>query len=795
MIGKQISNYKITRLIGKGGMASVYEGVHNTLTNRKVAIKILHQELASDANVRERFVKEANILSTINHPGIVNIFDFVEVGTSLAIIMEKLEGLTLDEYILKNGALSKDIAIDLFSKVLDAFDFAHKNGIVHRDVKPSNIYVEKSMNVKILDFGIAKILSGNLSHTATGSQLGTPLYMSPEQVQDSKNIDLRTDIYSLGVVFYFMLTGKKIYDSNTDSRFQIMTKIVNEPIPILHDYPELNTIIQTATAKNPDNRFQTCEAFWNTLNSNNSVNKKISPPPPPPVDFEKTELRTSNISHNNSNETIIIPGEKKSPIKKSKNNLKIILPAVGLVVVTIISIFLIVSNANKKKQERYDINITKADSLYNLTSYDSALVYYNKALEEFPDDSLSNSKIEMTQKLQHALISYYDADYNNAFTQLTELENYNCPEAYYYIGEMYFNGSGVDKNDSIGDIYTQKALDNNYTMAYWRKAYTIMTELGYDDYENFQNSLSDDQDTTTLVLTDTNTTIIDSTLLVNNYFETAFPVIRTLALQGDPEAQGNLGWYFSKGIIVEQNDDSTEFWYLQAANQDACFAQTNLGYFYYNQEDYDQAFEWFTKAADKKDNNAIYGLATMYYAGNGVDLDYTKALEYYTIAANNNMPGAIYQLGYMYYNGKGTTKDYSLAHDYFTQAANLDYHASNWYLGNMYRYGKGVTTNYTTAISYYKKYGDAGYASGYIACAEIYEDIYYNETQGFLYYKKAALLGDADAQNAVGYRMYFGNGTREDPCGALYWFKKSMRQGNSTASDNYYYVLRNNDCW
>ncbi|MBN2664407.1 MAG: SEL1-like repeat protein [Bacteroidales bacterium] len=790
MIGTEISNYKITRLIGEGGMASVYEGVHNTLTNRKVAIKILHQELASDANVRDRFVKEANILSTINHPGIVNIFDFVEVGSSLAIIMEKLEGLTLDEYILKNGALSKEIAIDIFSKILDAFDFAHKNGIVHRDVKPSNIYVEKSMNVKILDFGIAKILSGNLSHTATGSQLGTPLYMSPEQVQDSKNIDHRTDIYSLGVVFYFMLTGKKIYDSNTDSRFQIMTKIVNEPIPILHNYPALNTIIQTATAKNPNDRFQTCEAFWKTLNSNDIPNKNISPPPP--VDFEKTEPGHIKNSEIDANKTFIIPAEKDKSTKKKKNSLKIILPAAGFVVVAVIAVFLFVSSANKKKQERYDTNIAKADSLYNLTSYDSAIVYYNKALEDFPEDSLSNKKIEMTQKLQHALRYFYDADYDNAFTQFTELIDFNCPEAYYYLGEMYFNGNGVDKSDSIGDIYTQKALDNNFTMAYWRKAYTIMTALGYDDYNNLLSSIT--PDTTASTQADSSSIITDSTQLVINYFKTALPSIRKLALQGDPEAQGNLGWFFSKAIIVEQNDDSTEHWYLQAASQGACFAQSNLGYFYYDQEDYEQAFEWFTKAADKKDNNAIYGLATMYYAGKGVDLDYTKALEYFTIAADNNMPGAIYQLGYMYYNGKGTSTDYSLAHDYFTQAADLDYHISNWYLGNIYRYGKGVSTNYTTAISYYKKYGDAGNASGYVACAEIYEDIYDNEIQGFQYYKKAALLGDADAQNSVGYRMYFGKGTTEDRCGSLYWFKKSMYQGNSTASDNYYYVLKNNKC-
>jgi len=797
MIGSQISNYKITRVIGEGGMATVYEGVHTTLTSRKVAIKILHKELATDANVRDRFIKEANILSSINHQGIVNIFDFVEVDSSLGIIMEVLEGQTLDEFIIKNGPMQKEAATDIFSKILDAFHFAHQKGIVHRDIKPSNIFIENSMNVKILDFGIAKILSTNISHTATGSQLGTPLYMSPEQVQDSKNIDFRTDVYSLGVVFYFMLTGKKVFDTDTESRFTIMTKIVNDPIPNLPQFPQLDIVIQKATQKNPNNRFQSCKEFWQVLNGQQTITNN-PPVPPPSPNFEETEHDYKQpIKNDVANETVIIPAEKSDAKKDNKANLKIILPIAGFVLIALLTSFIFMNKAKKNKNARYDNNIQIADSLYNLTSYDSAIVYFNKALDDFPDDSLANSKIEMTENLQHALAMYYDADYNNAFTQFSALEDDNCPEAYYYLGEMYFNGLGVDGSDSLGVIFNQKSIDADFTMAYWRKANTIMNELGYNDYDTFLSSLDDDDDNITDTIAQDSTTSIttDSTQLVINYFEDALPTIRLLANHNDPEAQGNLGWYFSKGIIVEQNDDSTEYWYTQAANQNVCFAQANLGYFYYENENYDEAFDWYTKAADKGDNSAIYGLAGMYYDGNGVDQDYSQALDYYTIAADNNMAGAIYRLGYMYYDGKGTTKNYGLAHDYFVRAADLDYHVSNYYLGNIYRYGKGFTTNYTTAISYYNKYGNAGNASGYVACAEIYENNLYNDTQAFAYYKKAALLGDADSQNEVGYRMYFGNGTYENPCGSKYWFKKAMRQGHSTATDNYYYVERNHSCY
>jgi serine/threonine-protein kinase len=257
MTGKTILNYRITRLIGEGGMAKVYEAEHINLGN-KVAIKILDPLLASKSNIKERFRNEARIMASLMHENIVRVIDYYEDDDNnvFAIVMEYLDGENLSDFIKSNGALSKELAYDLMVKILKAFGYAHSKGLVHRDVKPGNIFITSDKNIKILDFGIAKLLHQNAELTGTGMQMGTPMYMSPEQVKDSKHIDKRSDIYSLGVMLYYMLSGNPPYDTTTYSNFDIFNKIVNEPLPELSVNAELNIIIEKATAKQPEERYQ-----------------------------------------------------------------------------------------------------------------------------------------------------------------------------------------------------------------------------------------------------------------------------------------------------------------------------------------------------------------------------------------------------------------------------------------------------------------------------------------------------------------------------------------------------------
>jgi serine/threonine protein kinase len=269
MIGKQIQNYRIERLIGEGGMGNVYLGVH-TLIGRKVAIKALNPGLAKNPEIRERFKNEASMLSQLHHPNIVQLYDYVEMDDGIFLVMEYAEGQPLDEYIEKvTGPIPEEKALPLFAKILDGVAYAHKKNVVHRDIKPSNIIVNAEGKVKILDFGIAKII-GDSNHklTKTGTKLGTVLYMSPEQVK-GQGLDLRTDIYSLGITLFEIVTGRCPFDSNS-TEYEVYKKIVEEPLPDARNfYPALSAhcaqVIFKATEKDPANRFQTCAEFKNFL--------------------------------------------------------------------------------------------------------------------------------------------------------------------------------------------------------------------------------------------------------------------------------------------------------------------------------------------------------------------------------------------------------------------------------------------------------------------------------------------------------------------------------------------------
>ncbi|NJL12604.1 MAG: serine/threonine protein kinase [Microscillaceae bacterium] len=267
MLGQQILNYRITAKIGEGGMGSVFKAQHTQL-DRPAAIKALHPNLVSNAMIRERFKNEAATMAHLRHPNIVSLYDYLETPQGLFLIMEFVEGYPLDRYIQEvSGPIPEARALALFTKILEGFAYAHQQGVVHRDIKPSNLIISADgQEVKILDFGIAKLLDGSTKNlTKTGSRMGTVLYMSPEQVKGGM-LDQRSDIYSLGVTLFQMLTGRCPYDEATATEYEVYHQIVNFPLPRLQEfYPgvssRMQALIDRATAKNPEDRFASCDEF------------------------------------------------------------------------------------------------------------------------------------------------------------------------------------------------------------------------------------------------------------------------------------------------------------------------------------------------------------------------------------------------------------------------------------------------------------------------------------------------------------------------------------------------------
>lgn len=270
MIGKEILNYRIIALIGKGGMGSVYLAEHNLISKEKVAIKVINANMANDFT-REMLHDEAEHLAGLNHPNIVAFKNYhIDKEGNIYLIMEYADGKSLDSYIRSvSGLIVEERICPLFEPILDAVGYAHKKNILHRDIKPANIVITKEGVPKILDFGIAKLIREQQEEEKDNLVMGTPSYMSPEQVK-GEHLDARSDIYSLGVLLHQMLTGNAPYDTTTLTEQEINMKVVEEPLPRMRTYykyvsDKVQKVVDKAVAKNPADRYQTCEEFKRAL--------------------------------------------------------------------------------------------------------------------------------------------------------------------------------------------------------------------------------------------------------------------------------------------------------------------------------------------------------------------------------------------------------------------------------------------------------------------------------------------------------------------------------------------------
>ncbi|MDQ3107031.1 MAG: Stk1 family PASTA domain-containing Ser/Thr kinase, partial [Actinomycetota bacterium] len=258
--------YEITRHLARGGMAEVYLA-RDLMLDRPVALKVLFPELSTDRNFVERFRREAQAAANLSHPNIVSIYDWGEEEGTYFIVMEYIEGRTLGQIIRGEGPLLPDRAAEIAADVAAALGFAHKSGVVHRDVKPGNVLISPNGQVKVTDFGIARAANSDGDLTQTGAVMGTATYFSPEQAQGDR-VDGRSDVYSLGVVLYEMSVGKPPFSG--DNPMAIAYKHVREepvaPRAINADVPEaFESIVLQAMAKNPNDRYSSAEELRQDL--------------------------------------------------------------------------------------------------------------------------------------------------------------------------------------------------------------------------------------------------------------------------------------------------------------------------------------------------------------------------------------------------------------------------------------------------------------------------------------------------------------------------------------------------
>ena len=376
--------YRIGSLVGRGGMAEVYEG-YDTRLGRTVAIKLLKSDLANDPSFEEKFRGEAQASARMAHPSIVRIYDAGEEEATDSngnlvktpfIIMELVKGKLLRE-VIHSGSVEIDKAIKYVTGILSALEVSHRSGVIHRDIKPANVMISENDAVKVMDFGIARAVSDNsATQAATAGIVGTAQYFSPEQAR-GESVDARTDLYSTGVILYELLAGRPPFKG--ESAVSVAYQHVSEQAPNPSDFnsqvtPELNAVVMRAMAKDRDERFQSAEEFREHLLAAQSGFVVTKPQPKPVTQIEPVEVdATELLEKPESLPTALLEGFETAPseqISISNNKLGIgVLWGLGTGVAVILIglvfwLFSIGANTNTNPTGNGVTVANVADSLY-----------------------------------------------------------------------------------------------------------------------------------------------------------------------------------------------------------------------------------------------------------------------------------------------------------------------------------------------------------------------------------------------------------------------------------------------
>lgn len=294
----QLGKYRVDGVLGKGAMGVVYKGFDPWI-ERVVALKTIRKELFADgqqADLIDRFKNEAQAAGRLHHPNIVTVFDYGEDADSAYIAMEFVEGTPLDALLAPGRPTALPRVVAWMGDLLQGLDYAHSRGVVHRDIKPANLLITSGAQVKISDFGIARIESSTL--TQAGSMVGTPSYMSPEQFR-GEPVDGRADVFSAAIVLYQLLTGARPF---AGSAATVMQQILNEHPPAPSQVlpalgPQFDRVVATAMAKRPDDRYASARAFHEALLAAANGNAGIDPDATSVIDSDRTVLAAGLPSH------------------------------------------------------------------------------------------------------------------------------------------------------------------------------------------------------------------------------------------------------------------------------------------------------------------------------------------------------------------------------------------------------------------------------------------------------------------------------------------------------------------
>lgn len=455
--------YEILKLIGEGGMANVYLA-RDTILDRKVAVKILRGDLADDEKFVRRFQREAISASSLSHTNIVEIYDVGEDDGNFYIVMEYIEGKTLKQLIKKRGVLSLPETIDIMMQLLDAIASAHDSYIIHRDIKPQNIMIKDNGLVKITDFGIAMALnSGAL--TQTNSVMGSVHYLPPEQAS-GKGSTIRSDIYSLGILMFEMLTGKVPFKG--DTAVEIALKHMKESLPSVREInpvvpQSVENIILKAAAKNPKNRYKDVREMKDDIKTcldEKRENEKKIVFRYPESDFSDTKVikNASKDKDTNNTKPNIKQITEDEKIEKSNKKKLIIIGIISAVLLLGLFSFIIIPKLTNKKDvevpDVYGMEISEAEKMLKEKGFE--IDSRKKDNDDVEKDLVieTDPKKNRTVKKGSTIIVYYSSG-----TKKTIVEDYTGKNAYEVKAKLELSDIKVtieEKEVENQEVYTKK---------------------------------------------------------------------------------------------------------------------------------------------------------------------------------------------------------------------------------------------------------------------------------------------------------------------------------------------------
>ena len=514
--------YKIKSLIGTGGMAAVYLA-KDLILDRLVAIKVLRLDFRQNDDAMRRFRREALSATQLTHPNIVGVYDVGQSQEMNYIVMEYVEGTDLKDYVRQRGALHPIEAVRIMMQIVSAIAAAHQNRIIHRDIKPQNILIDREGNVKITDFGIAVALS-DTSLTQTNTLLGSVHYLSPEQARGGM-ATIQTDIYALGIVLYELLTGRVPFDG--ESAVSIALKHFQEPLPPVMNpsvmIPQsLENIVLKATAKDPMNRYRSCYEMFQDLktclDSTRLYEKKFVPASFSGETKVLSPISTQKIKPiQSSREIPVVEMDEEKPVKKKRK-----WPWVLLLMISVIGImaFAFLHSSPKEVQVPDVTNLTEAaakiklaDAKLNVTDViqvQSDEVESGKVIETNPKaGSTVKEKSKVTLKVSSGKEAITMKDYRNktyeaardelkklGFTVERKDENSDNVDSGKVISQSIAPNQKVEGKDTVITLVVSKG-ENSIKMANL-KGYTREGAIEYASANNLNLTITEEENDATV---------------------------------------------------------------------------------------------------------------------------------------------------------------------------------------------------------------------------------------------------------------------------------------------------------